>query len=129
MTVCITHCGHLLVKAFAGVMQKVFQHFGDLKQGEAGLPVTLLTRVMPRRTGRPGSAQQKLLLLVLLQEQVVEEALLRHGPVELLQTAVGQELAQVHAVLHKEAHKVGLVVDQSIHHHLLEVASLQRAGK
>lgn len=54
----------------------------------------------------------------------MQQALLRDGPVELLQAAVGEELTQVDAVVHEEAHKVGLVVDQRVHHHLLQVARL-----
>lgn len=121
---CITYSGNLLVEAFAGVMEEVFQHFGHLEQGEARLAVALLRRVVTGRVRRPGGAQQQLLLLVLFEQQVMQEALLRDGPVELLQTAVGEELAQVDAVVHKEAHKVGLVVDQRVHHHLLQVARL-----
>lgn len=122
-----THCGNLLVKAFAGVMEKIFQHFGDLVEGEAGFPVPLLRRMVPRWTWCPGSPKQKLLLLILFEEQVVKEALLRHRPVKLLQTTVGEELAQVHTVVHKEAHKVRFVIDQCIHHHLFKVACLQRS--
>lgn len=120
-----THCGNPLVKAFAGVVEEVFQHFGDLKEGEAGFPVAF-GRMVPGRPRRPSGSEQKLFLLVLFEQQVVKEALLRHGPVELLQTAVGEELAQVHAVVHEEAHKVGFVIDQRVHHHLFKVARLQR---
>lgn len=121
-----THSGNLLVEAFAGVVQEVFKHFGHLEQGETRLAVALLRRVVTRRVWRPGGAQQQLLLLVLFEQQVVQEALLRDGPVELLQAAVREELAQVDAVVHKEAHKVGLVIDQGVHHHLLQVARLQK---
>lgn len=80
----ITHCRNLLVKAFAGIMKKVFQDFGNLVEGEAGFPVPLLRRMVPRRTRCPGGSKHKLLLLVLFEEEVVKEALLRHRPVELL---------------------------------------------
>lgn len=69
-----THRGDLLVKAFAGVMEKVFQHFGNLVEGEAGFPV--LGRMVPGWARCPGGSKQKLLLLVLFQEQVVKQALL-----------------------------------------------------
>ncbi|KAA8595775.1 hypothetical protein FQN60_011066 [Etheostoma spectabile] len=101
-------------------MEKVFQHFGDFEEGEAWFPVPLLRRMVPRWTRCPGSSKQKLLLLVLFEEQVMKEALLRHRPVKLLETTVGKELAQVHTVVHKEAHKVRFVVDQCIHHHFLK---------
>lgn len=122
-----THCRNLLVKAFAGVVKKIFQHFCHLKKGESRFPIPLVRGVVSRGTGCTRSPQQQLLFLILFQEQVVEEALLRHRPVELLQTAVGEELAQVHAVVHKETHKIGLVVNQRVHHHLFKVTSLERA--
>jgi len=105
-------------------VEEVFQHFGDLEEGEAGFSFPCLGRVVPGWTGLPPGSEQELLLLVLFEEQAVEEALLRHGPVELLQAAVGQELGQVHAVVHKEAHKVGFVVDERVHHDLFKVACL-----
>lgn len=46
---CITYRGNLLVEAFAGVVEKVFEHFGHLEQGEARLAIALLRRVV---TGR-----------------------------------------------------------------------------
>lgn len=74
MLISITHCGNLLVKAFTGVMQKVFQHFGHLKEGEARF--ALLGRMVSGRTRRSGCSQEELLLFILLQQQVVKEALL-----------------------------------------------------
>ncbi|TNN51321.1 hypothetical protein EYF80_038485 [Liparis tanakae] len=106
------------------VVEEVFQHFGDLDEGEAGFSLSRLGRVVPGWTGYPPGSEQELLLFILFEEQVVEEALLRHRPVELLQAAVGHELAQVHAVVHKEAHKVGFVVDERVHHDLFKVACL-----
>lgn len=107
-------------------MEKVFQHFSDLIQGKAGLPFPLLRWMVPRWPRRPGSSKQQLLLLILFQKKVVKEALLRHGPVQLLQTAVGEELTQVHTIVHKEAHKIRLVINQCIHHHLFKVTGLER---
>lgn len=92
-------------------MKKVFQHFCNFKEGESRFPVPLVRGVVSWRAWGARCTQQQLLLLVLLQEQVVEEALLGHGPVELLQAAVGEELAQVHPVVHKEAHEIRLVVN------------------
>lgn len=92
-------------------MEEVFQHFGDLIEGEAGFPVPLIRRVVPRWAMAPGSSKQKLLLCILSEEQGVEEALLRHRPIKLQQTAVSEELAQVHTIIHKQAHKVWLVID------------------
>lgn len=111
MTGHITHSGNLLVKPFAGIMEKVFQHFGHLEQGEARLAVALLRRMVAGWARRPGGPEHQLLLLVLFEEQVVEEALLRNRPVELLKAAVGEELAQVHTVVHEKAHKVRLVIN------------------
>lgn len=105
-------------------MEKIFQHFGNLIESEAGFP--LLRWMVPRWTRRPGSSEQKLFLLILFEEQIVKQALLRHRPVKLLQPTVGKELAQVHAVVHKKTHKVWFVVDQRIHHHLFKVTCLQR---
>lgn len=121
-----TYSWNFLVKAFAGIMKKVFQHFCNLKKGESRFPVSLFRWVVSRRAGGTRGPQQQLLLLVLFQEQVVEEALLGHRPVELLQTAVGEELAEVDPVVHKEAHEIGLVINQRVHHHLFKVTSLER---
>lgn len=123
----ITYRGSLLVKAFTRVVEKVFQHFGDLIEGEAGFSVSLLGRMVPGWTMCPGSSEQKLLLLVLFEEQVVKEAFLWDRPVKLLKTAIGKELSQVHAIVHEKAYKVWLVIDQCIHHHLFKIASLQRS--
>ena len=110
-------------------MEEVLQQLGNLVQGEARLALPLLRRVVPWGPGGPGAGlEQQLLLLVLLEQQVVEEGLLRHGPVELLQAAIGQEATQVHTVIHEETHKVWLVVDQCVHHHLLQVLGLGGGG-
>lgn len=126
MCVSVTHCGNLLVEAFTGVMQEVFQHFGHLKESEARF--ALLGWMVSGWTRRSGCSQKELLLFILFQQQVVKEAFLGDGPVQLLQTTVGEELAQVDAVVHKEAHKVWFVIDERIHHHFFEVTSLCQWG-
>lgn len=83
----------VLIETFTSIMEKILENSRNFTESEEWGDLLLLLTSEP--------CQCQLAFLMFLQEKFIEEALLRNGAVESLQTTVCQEFGYVGPVVNK----------------------------